>query len=93
MSLKGISNILPLNSENLLKIIRTAKHPAYSDSRFYRQQTYLIILILRKVRFRKVETNRAYSTVPTSQLAVLHDSSNTQAGQGLQGERDRGSKQ
>jgi len=43
-----------------LKIIRIAKHPAYSDSRFSRQLAYLKILILRKAKSRKAETNKAY---------------------------------
>jgi len=34
ISLKGISNILPLNSDNRLRIIRVAKYSAYLDSRF-----------------------------------------------------------
>ena len=59
ISLKGISDILPLNSENRVKIIRIAKHPAYPDSRFSRQLAYLRILILRKTRSRKTESNRA----------------------------------
>ena len=54
----GISDILPLNSENRLKIIRIAKHPACPDNRFSRQLIYLI-LILREARFRKAETNMA----------------------------------
>ena len=47
-----------------LKIIRIAKHPAYSDSRFSRQLAYLRILILRKAKSRKAETNRALSSSP-----------------------------
>jgi len=59
VELKGISDILPLNSENRIKIIRIAKHPTYPDSRFSMQLVYLRILILRKARSRKAETNRA----------------------------------
>ena len=59
MSLSGISNILPLNLENRLKIIRITKHPAYPVSQFSKQLAYLRILILRKARSRKTETNRA----------------------------------
>ena len=32
ISIRGSSDILPLNSDNQLKIIRTAKHLGYSDS-------------------------------------------------------------
>jgi hypothetical protein len=59
MSVKGISDLLSFNSENRHQIIRIAKHPAYPDSRFSRQLAYLRILILRKARSRKAETNRA----------------------------------
>ena len=59
MSLSGISNILPLNLENRLKIIKIAKHPVYPDSRFSRQLAHLRILILRKARSGKVKTNKA----------------------------------
>ena len=72
ISLKGILDILPLNLENRLKIIKIAKHAAYSDSRFSRQQAYLRILILRKARFRKAETNRALD----SQQTLVNPSSN-----------------
>ena len=45
ISIKGSSDILPLNSDNQLKKIRIAKHLAYSDSRFSRQLAYLRILV------------------------------------------------
>ena len=42
-----------LNLDNLLKIIRIAKHPAYQDSWLSIQLAYIRILLFRKVRSRK----------------------------------------
>ena len=65
----SILDILPLNSENRLKIIRIAKHPTYPDSQFSGQQTYLRILILRKARSRKAETRLWHNHTDPAEVA------------------------
>ena len=77
ISLKGISDILPLNSENQLKIISIAKHPAYSNNRFSRQLDYLRILFLREARSRKVETNRAVHWSSSCSIFLFSVDANT----------------
>ena len=64
ISLKSILDILPLNTENWVKIIKIVKYPAYPDSRFSRHLVYLRILILGKTKSRKAKTNIALPWLP-----------------------------